>query len=210
MRMRKKPNLEERLKRCEQLVIKEPESLRGKWSELSGGRRICLEIGCGKGRFITETAKESQETFFIGIEREPGAIVMALEKAYAAGLSNIGFINADAASLDSIFDEREVEGIYLNFSDPWPKNRHAKRRLTHEGFLKKYDKILCENGWIFLKTDNERLFEYSLNSFSDFGYRLKNITFNLHETDTRIITTEYEERFISQGMRIYRVEAHKK
>lgn len=209
MRMRKKPNLEKRLLRCESLIVKEPENIRGKWSALSNARDIYVEIGCGKGRFITETALAFPDMFFIGIEREPAALVMALEKAMEAELSNILFISLDAADIEKFFEAGEVSGIYLNFSDPWHKNRQAKRRLTHGGFLEKYNTVLKENGWVYLKTDKEKFFEYSLNSFSDFGFRLRNITFDLHSTDFPNIMTEYEERFTNLGMQIYRVEAHK-
>ncbi len=207
--MRKKPNLEKRLARCAELMPECPEKLRGRWKTEFGYDKIFIEIGCGKGRFITETAKRDNSALYIGIEREPGAIVMAVEKAYEQELRNVLFLDCDAQRLTELFSDGEVDGIYLNFSDPWPKKKQAKRRLTHSGFLEKYDAVLSEAGFIFLKTDNRGLFEFSLNSFADYGLRLKNITFDLAACETDNIQTEYEKKFTELGMNIYRAEAYK-
>ncbi len=208
MRMRKKPNLEKRIERCSALLLATPEELRGCFREKFGFSDIRLEIGCGKGRFITESAKLSPDTLFIGIERERGALVIAMEKAMEASLSNVLFLDCDAARLEEIFAPEEISGIYLNFSDPWPKKKQAKRRLTHENFLVKYEAVLKKDGFIYFKTDNRKLFEFSLNSFADYGLRLKNITFDLAATDIPNVVTEYEAKFMELGMCIYRVEAY--
>lgn len=207
--MRKKPNLDKRLARCEKIIPKEAERLSGAWKEIYGYQKLCLEIGCGKGSFITETAKCNKDILFVGIEREPGALVMAAEKALEQGIENVVFLDADAEKLCEVFSQGEVDGIYLNFSDPWPRRKQAKRRLTHSGFLSLYDKVLCEEGFIFFKTDNRKLFEFSLNSMSEYGLLLRNISLDLKESGIDNIMTEYETRFTEMGMSIYRVEAYK-
>lgn len=208
--MRKKPNLDKRRQNCMNIIPAEPANLRGKWKETYGFDRICVEIGCGKGRFITENARLDPQTLFIGIEREPNVFVMAAEKSIAGGLSNVLFMDIDAATLCDIFGDGEIDGIYLNFSDPWPKKKQAKRRLTHGDFLAKYDRVLCDDGFVFFKTDNSSLFEFSLNSMCEYGLKLRNITFDLAASGMDNVVTEYEARFMEQGMNIYRVEAYKK
>lgn len=207
--MRKKPNIDKRLGKCFN-IIEKPEELRGKWKEKYGFERICVEIGCGKGRFITENAKLDPDTLFIGIERERNVIVMAAEKAIAAEIKNVIFLDFDAAEICNVFANGEISGIYLNFSDPWPKKKQAKRRLTHGDFLAKYDTVLSDDGFIFFKTDNTKLFEFSLNSMSEYGLKLCNITFDLAASGIDNVVTEYEARFMEQGMNIYRVEAYKR
>ncbi len=207
--MRKKPNLDKRRENCFAIIPENLESLRGLWKEKFGFKRICVEIGCGKGRFITESAKADPETLFIGIEREQNVFVMAAEKAVRDDIKNILFMDIDAANICSIFEKGEIDGIYLNFSDPWPKKKQAKRRLTHADFLAKYDEVLGDDGFVFFKTDNAALFEFSLNSMADYGLRLSNITFDLASSGLDNIVTEYEARFMEQGMNIYRVEARK-
>ena len=207
--MRKKPNLPKRLERCAGMILEEPTAYCGKWLSTFGGSQLHLEIGAGKGKFLVETAKENPDIFFVGIEREEGALVVAAEKAIAAGLSNIRFLDVDAVNLPDFFATGELDRIYLNFSDPWPKKKQWKRRLTYRSFLSLYWDALKADGAIFQKTDNQKLFEFSLNEFSEVGYRLKNITFDLHATDTPNIMTEYETRFTELGMPIYRTEAYK-
>lgn len=209
LRMRRKPNLDKRLARCGSVMPDSPQALRGAWKEKFGYDRICIEIGCGKGRFITETAKLDSSTLFIGIEREQGALVMAMEKAMEQEIANVRFLDIDAERLCEIFEKGEIDGIYLNFSDPWPKKKQAKRRLTHRDFLARYDEVLGERGFIFFKTDNSKLFEFSLNSMAEYGLKLRNITFDLAASGTDNVVTEYEARFMEQGMNIYRVEAYK-
>lgn len=210
LRMRKKANLEARFERCESVMPSVGEEIRGGWRDRFGYKRICVEIGCGKGRFITENAKKNPETLFIGIERERGALVMAAEKAVSQKIPNVQFLDMDAQEICSFFADGEIDGIYLNFSDPWPKKKQAKRRLTHENFLRLYDRVLKPAGFLFFKTDNEKLFEFSLNSMSDYGLYLRNITFDLANTDFDNIMTEYEERFTKLGQNIFRVEAYKR
>ena len=210
LRMRKKPNLPARIERCGSVIIQNPQENRGKWNEKFGKKRIELEIGCGKGKFINTLARNNPETLFLAIEREEGALVMACEKALDAESKNIFFIDDDAVKLEEFFAPGELSRIYLNFSDPWPKARHFKRRLTYRDFIKTYCNVLAENGEIFIKTDNKNLFEFTLNELSECDMRLKNITFDLHNTPTENVMTEYEERFSSQGMPIYRVEAYKR
>ena len=207
--MRKKPNLGKRLEKCASICSSEPSALRGKWKESFGYDRICIEIGCGKGRFITETAKNDERTLFIGIEREQGALVMAMEKAMEQEIKNVRFLDVDAEKLCEIFEKGEIDGIYLNFSDPWPKKKQAKRRLTHGDFLARYDEVLSDTGFIYFKTDNSKLFEFSLNSMAEYGLKLRNITFDLAASGIPNVVTEYEARFMEQGMNIYRVEAYK-
>lgn len=210
MRMRKKPNLEKRLAAVAPLMIEHPEELRGAWGKTLGFASTRLEIGCGKGRFITESALAEPEVLFLAIERDSNVLVMAMERAQRMGLQNVRFMNVDASALGDFFAPGELARIYLNFSDPWPKSKQAKRRLTHRNFLKIYDAVLAPEGEIFFKTDNEKLFEFSLNELSGFGLVLSNITFDLHATGLPNVVTEYEERFAAQGMRIYRVEARRR
>lgn len=209
LRMRKKPNLAKRLEKCGVVMPASPEQLRGGWKEKFGYDKVYLEIGCGKGRFITETAKSLPDALFIGVEREQGALVMAMEKAINQEIKNICFLDIDAACLNEIFEKGEIDGIYLNFSDPWPRKKQAKRRLTHRGFLEKYDEALSSDGFIFFKTDNSKLFEFSLNEMAEYGLKLRNITFDLAASGMDNVVTEYESRFMEQGMNIYRVEAYK-
>ena len=210
MRMRKKPNLDKRRQNCMDIIPQNPEMLRGKWKETYGFDRICVEIGCGEGRFITENAKLDPSTLFIGIEREPNVFVMAAEKAIAGEIKNVLFMDIDAETLCDIFADGEIDGIYLNFSDPWPKKKQVKRSLTHGDFIARYDKVLGPDAFLFFKTDNSSLFEFSLNSMCEYGLKLRNITFDLAASGIDNVVTEYEARFMEQGMNIYRVEAYKK
>lgn len=208
MRMRKKKNLDVRLAACASVIAEAPEERKGKWREYFGNSNpLYLEIGCGKGRFILETARRNPDINFVAIEKEEGALIMATEKAVTLNLSNLKFLSFDASELCSIFADGEVNRIYLNFSDPWPPNNQRKRRLTHAGFLEIYDKILAKYGQLHFKTDNQRLFEFSLEEICAFGWLMQNISLDLHKTDMENIMTEYEERFSAEGFRIYRLEA---
>ncbi len=211
MRMRKKKNLDVRFAQCASVMVEDPRAQRGAWKALFGNDNpIRLEIGCGKGRFILENARRNPDINFVAIEKEEGALIMATEKAVSEALPNLRFLSFDAAALNEIFAPQEVSLIYLNFSDPWPPNRQRKRRLTWRAFLAVYDEILSENGAIFFKTDNQRLFEWSLGELCQNGWLLQNISLDLHKSDYDNIMTEYEEKFSSQGYRIYRVEARKR
>ena len=211
MRMRKKKNLDVRLARCAPVMVDDPRAWRGRWNELFGNDHpIRLEIGCGKGRFILETARRNPDVNFVAIEREEGALIMATEKAMDAALPNLRFLSFDAAALGEIFAPGEVSLIYLNFSDHWPPNRQRKRRLTWRAFLAVYDQILSDDGAIFFKTDNQRLFEWSLGELCQNCWLLQNISLDLHNSDYDNIMTEYEEKFSAQGYRIYSLEARKR
>lgn len=208
MRMRKKKNLEPRLERCEDVTIQNPEELRGQWSTLKpDARKICLEIGCGKGRFITTLAAQNPDILYIALEREKGAIVMAMEKVKAQELSNVRFIIGDAAELCNYFADAEIDDIYVNFCDPWTKRHREKRRLTHRNFLALYRRIMKPSGHFYFKTDNVELFDFSEAELPDFGMELLTVTRDLHATDIPNIMTEYEERFSSQGVKINYIEA---
>ena len=213
MRMRKKKHGAERMQACSDIWITEPGKYKGHWrDELAKDRRLCLEIGCGKGTLICEMARRHPEKFFVAIEKVPDVALLAMEKAKAAELSNVRFICGDAGTLCEAFDDGELNEIYLNFSDPWPKKGHAKRRLTHRNFLAVYDKILAPDGAIYFKTDNRGLFDFSLEEMTEYGLELSDITYDLHNSEYEAdnIHTEYENTFSARGFTINRVVARKK
>lgn len=209
MRVRKKKNCLPRMEKCSEVWIKNPEAHKGAWAKLfDNDNPIHIEIGCGKGKFVSEMAKLHPDINYIGVEKVADVLVMAMEKAVAAELPNVLFADMDAQRLDECFEYGEIERIYLNFSDPWKKNRQAKRRLTHKRFLDVYKRVLKNGCPICFKTDNKSLFEFSLNSFCEQDYKLSNITFDLHNSGFEgNVMTEYEERFSQMGMPIYRLEA---
>lgn len=203
MRMRKKKNLDVRFAACADVMAFEPKEKRGKWRALFGNDNpIHLEIGCGKGRFAIGMAEQHPDVNFIAVEREEGALIMAAERCQQQPLPNLRFVSFDAAELREVFAPGEVDRIYLNFSDPWPKDRHAKRRLESRQFLARYDQILKKDGTIEFKTDNRALFDFALEEVEAAGWTLKEKTFDLH-ADARLnegnVMTEYEERFSAQG-----------
>ena len=207
MRMRKKKNLLPRMERCAALQIKDPIAHRGHWRELMPeAKEIRVELGCGKGRFTAETAAAEPDVLLIAVEKVPDAMVVAMERAAGAGLRNVFFIDIDANQLPEIFDQGEVDRIYVNFCDPWPPKRQAKRRLTHGNFLKLYRKVLKENGQIHFKTDNAPLFAFSLEEFAACGLETKNVTDDLHKDGVVGIMTGYEEKFHALGTPIHRCE----
>ncbi|KAF0994098.1 tRNA (guanosine(46)-N7)-methyltransferase TrmB [Geobacillus sp. TFV-3] len=209
MRLRNKPWAKDKIAAYPQYVIPDPETKRGRWRELFGNDRpIHVEIGTGKGKFITEMGRLHSDVNFIGIELYPSVLVSALDKLIESDLSNVKLLNANAKDLTAFFADGEVSRIYLNFSDPWPKKRHEKRRLTHRSFLALYDRILAEDGDIHLKTDNPSFFEYSLVSLSQYGFVLASVQLDLHQSGIADnVMTEYEEKFSAKGNRIYRCEA---
>lgn len=209
MRQKYKPWAEEYLENNSQLVIANGEAYKGNWQAAFGNQRaIHLEIGTGKGQFLVGMAKQFPEINFIGIELEKNVIVTAVQKIIDSGLDNILLLNENAADLEAFFAESEISTLYLNFSDPWPKRRHTKRRLTYHTFLKQYQTILQPESEIILKTDNQGLFEYSLVSFSEYGLKLKEVVLNLHNfQDPQNVMTEYEEKFSAKGQPIYRCKA---
>ncbi|SHF80444.1 tRNA (guanosine(46)-N7)-methyltransferase TrmB [Ornithinibacillus halophilus] len=206
MRQRNKPWADDFLKDNQHLIIPNPKDYKGKWNELfNNNNPIHIEIGTGKGQFIVGMAKQFPNINFIGIELAKSVIVTAAQKVLDSGQSNILMLNENAMELGDIFENEEVANIYLNFSDPWPKNRHEKRRLTFHTFLDTYRKILNKDGQVIFKTDNRGLFEYSLVSFSKFGMTLEEVTLNLHALeDPENVMTEYEEKFSAKGNPIYR------
>lgn len=191
-------------------VVINPEKYKGKWdSVFNNSNQIHIEIGMGKGNFIIQMAKNNPNINFIGIEMYDSVIVKAIQKLEKENLNNIKLIRMDARLLEDVFD-KEINLIYLNFSDPWPKKRNAKRRLTHHRFLNIYENIFKDKKVIYMKTDNTALFEFSLQSLSEFGYILKNISLDLHNSDyDENVLTEYEEKFSEKGIKINRLEAYK-
>ena len=182
-------------------VIQEPESCRGRWAEVFHNQNpIQIEVGMGKGKFLMELAQKHPEINYVGIERYSSVLLRGLQKREELDLSNIWFLCIDARQLAEVFEEGEVERIYLNFSDPWPKDRHAKRRLTSPEFMAVYDKILAADGQVEFKTDNEGLFDYSLESIPQAGWRIEASTRDLHHSPMAEgnVMTEYEEKFASK------------
>lgn len=210
MRLRNKPGALEKIQEHPQYITQNPALFKGKWHEKFAVKQpLHIEIGTGKGRFITEMAKANPTINYIGVELQTSVIVAALDKLIEEDLPNLQLLHVDGRDLTDYFAEGEVDQIYLNFSDPWPKKRHTKRRLTYKDFLQCYETILKDEGEIHFKTDNQGLFEYSLASFSQYGMVLKQVWLDLHKSDfDGNIMTEYEEKFSNRGNRIYRVEAY--
>lgn len=209
MRIRRKPDTVEKLLSMKELVLTEPHQNLGRWREAVGNPQtpLYVELGTGKGKFITTLASRYPQINFVGIEREQEVLLKTALKAQEKELNNLLLLWTDGEHLEEIFAPGEVDRLYLNFPDPWPKNRHAKRRLTHRRFLEKYLQIIKPGGEIHFKTDNALLFEFSLNEFSDAGWRLKNICLDVAQRGPEDnITTEYEEKFSQQGQPIYRCE----
>ena len=189
--------------------IDNPYQYRGNWNKFFGNNNpIYIEIGMGKGDFIIENAKRYKNINFIGIEKFDSVIVRAIQKSNELELDNLKIIRIDANKLEEIFD-REIDTIYLNFSDPWPKDRHAKRRLTSSIFLSIYDKIFKDKNRIIMKTDNIDLFNYSLDSLCENGYKILYKTNDLECLNEDNIMTEYEKRFYNLGVKINKLEAEK-
>lgn len=190
-------------------IIQTPENYKGKYKNLfNNNNQIHLEIGMGKGDFIIEMAKKYPNINFIGIEKFDSVILRATQKLENINLPNLKLIRFDATEIENIFD-KEIDTIYLNFSDPWPKNRHEDRRLTSKKFLERYDSIFKEKNHIIQKTDNRHLFEFSLKSFTNYNYKIKTISLNLHKDEIDNVETEYEKKFVSLGYPIYMVEVEK-
>ena len=209
MRMRKKKNCAARIERCGDIRITDPENHKGEWSKVFGNDNpIHVEIGCGKGSFVVGMAKMYPDINFIAIEKVEDVIVMAMEKAIENEVANVRFMDLDAERIEDFFLKGEIERIYLNFSDPWKKNKQAKRRLTHKNFLDRYKNVLNNGDYVWFKTDNRKLFEFSLNSFAESNFKMQNITLDLHNSGFEgNVITEYEQRFLDLGQPIYRLEA---
>ena len=183
---------------------------RGRIKELFGNNNpICLEVGMGKGDFIIGMAEKYPNVNFIGIEKYESVLVRAVQKLEDKEMQNLKLVCMDAVFLDLVFDH-EISTIFLNFSDPWPKNRHAKKRLTSENYLERYDEISVGNTHIIQKTDNIGLFAYSISTLSEYGYTIKKVSLDLANEDIETIETEYEKKFKSKGVRINYLDAVKK
>ena len=213
MRLRNVPGSREDIANSE-FVIQNPEKHRGEIVSLFPSKQpLFIEIGMGKGQFITTLAKNNPDINYIGIEKYSSVLVRAIEKQTELELPNLKFIRMDAENINDVFAENEVDGIYLNFSDPWPKKRHASRRLTSANFLKKYDRILAKGGQIEFKTDNRGLFDFSVEQAPLAGWKIQSLSYDLH-ADTELsegnIMTEYEEKFSAKGNPICKCIARKR
>lgn len=207
MRMRRKKHREERYENCIDIAIESFDNI-DKLSDIFGNDNpIHMEIGCGKGRFMLKLASQNPDINYIAIEKSMDVIIMAMEKIKEAGITNVRFYAGDVDVLRDKNYIGEVKRIYVNFCDPWKKSGQAKRRLTHANYLSLYEKLLIKNGELFFKTDNRKLFEFSLNSFASFPLKMQNISLDLHNSNFEgNIMTEYEENFSSQGFPIFRCE----
>ena len=207
MRMRRKPNVGPRMEACQEVWIQAPESLQGNWRSLMpNARELRVEVGCGKGKFTVETAAAEPDVLIIAIERVREALVMAMEKAINMGLKNVFFVSMDVAELETFFAPGEIDLLYINFCDPWPRSKNAKRRLTYHTFLEKYRRVLRSKGEIHFKTDNAPLFAWSLEEFQACGLTVRNVTDDLHKDGPVGIMTGYEEKFYALGTPIHRCE----
>ena len=207
MRMRKMKNLDSRMERCADYRITEPAALKGNWRSLKqDAEALWVEVGCGKGKFTAETAQANPDVLLIAVERCREAMVVAMEKAREMGLKNVYYIDMDVANMEEIYAGGEIDRLFINFPDPWPRKKNAKRRLTHRTFLDKYCRVIKEGGEIHYKTDNAPRFEYSVEEFAACGLEVKNLTRNLHENGIVGIMTGYEEKFHALGTPINRCE----
>ena len=207
MRLRNIPGAREEML-VNPFVIQNPESRRGLWREFFGnGNPIHIEIGMGKGQFIMALAAANPQINYLGIEKYSSVLIRALAKQAELNLPNLRFLRLDAEVTPDVFAQGEVDRIYLNFSDPWPKDRHAHRRLTSNRFLARYEKFLATDGCIMFKTDNRDLFDYSLETAAACGWALSDLTYNLHNSpyEEGNLHTEYEDRFAEMGKPICRV-----
>ena len=205
MRMRARGHLAERLADCTDITL---DNYNNAARDFIGSNPLHIEIGCGKGTFITQTALINPHIRYIAVEKVSNVIILAMEKAKQAELCNVRFMRGNFQNLSESFPDASVDRIYLNFSDPWPKKGYAKRRLTHSGFLELYKRILKKDGEIHFKTDNRTLFEFSLESFPENGFTLSEVTFDLHNSGFEgNIMTEYEKRFSDEGVPICRLVA---
>lgn len=210
MRIRKKTNLLPRMEKCGDLLIADPENYRGQWlARLPGHEKLYLELGCGKGAFTAKTAQANPDCLLVAVEKVPDAMVMAMERAASMSLNNVRFIDADALNLSEMFDKGEVCRIYLNFCDPWPRSHDAKHRLTAPGFLRLYADALPLGGEIHFKTDNDPLFDWSVEMFKNEGWDISELTNNLHKHGPKGFMTDYEAKFFAENISINRLVATK-
>ncbi len=205
MRQRKIKNIEQKLADFEGLTVADPAASKGRWKELFGSDGpVYLEIGCGKGQFITNQALRFPGRNFVAIEGHTSVVLRALQKTDEKRIANIRFVVEYVKDIRDFFAEKELAGIYLNFSDPWPKDRHAKRRLTHAKRLLAYQQVVEEGGFIQFKTDNEGLFEFTLEQIEKTGMKIEEMSRDLHNSQYAEdnITTEYEDKFAMTGKNI--------
>ena len=210
MRLRNVPGARDVMD-ANEYVYTEPEGMAGTWSQIFGNNNpVHIEIGMGKGRFITTLASMNPDINYVGIEKYSSVLLRAVEKQDELCLPNLRFIRMDAENITSVFGKEEVDRIYLNFSDPWPKDRHAKRRLTSRQFFARYNEILKSTGRVEFKTDNRPLFDFSVEEVNEAGWNLSVCTYDLHNDEKLMegnVMTEYEERFSSQGNPICKLVA---
>lgn len=209
MRLRNVRGAREALEESD-FTINEPTEYKGKWNEVFGNdREIHLEIGTGKGKFIMELAEKNPDINYIGIEKFSSVLIRAIEKQRELALPNLMFIRMDAEKIEDVFEKDEIKRIYLNFSDPWPKDRHAKRRLTSRQFFARYDKVLAKDGRVEFKTDNRLLFDFSVEEVEEAGWNLDAVTYDLHHSDMNEgnVMTEYEIKFSKLGNPIHKLIA---
>ena len=207
MRMRRMKNLDSRMEATAAYRIANPAEHKGAWRKLKQDcTALWVEVGCGKGKFTAETAQANPDVLLIAVERCREAMVVAMEKAQSMGLNNVFFIDMDVANIEEIFAPGEMDRLFINFPDPWPRKKNGKRRLTHRGFLDKYCRTVKEGGEIHFKTDNAPLFEFSVEEFAACGLEVKNLTRNLHENGIVGSMTGYEEKFHALGTPINRCE----
>lgn len=194
-----------------EMMTMDPASFKGRWQErFAKPQPLQVEVGMGKGQFIIGVAKAHPEINFIGLEIESTVAAIALKNALPEQLPNLTLVRGDGAGLDTYFEDGSIDRLYLNFSDPWPKTRHEKRRLTYKTFLANYQQVVKPGGGLEFKTDNQGLFEYSLTSLNNFGMIFDGVWLNLHESPENEgnVETEYEQRFASLGQPIYKLKAH--
>jgi tRNA (guanine-N7-)-methyltransferase len=216
MRLRGRKGIKEAIESQKELIILTPSDYKGRWKDFFGNDKpIHVELGMGKGRFISEMSVLHPDVNYIGVDMYDELVRRASEKARlaadredGAAPANLALARMNIERIEEAFAPGEIDRIYLNFSDPWPKKKHARRRLTHSGFMLKYKELLNENGEIHFKTDSRTLFEFSLNTFADMGLRMRNISLDLHADGPAPdnVMTEYESKFSGRGFPIHRIE----
>ena len=210
MRLRNVPGSREAIAEST-MAVNAPVENKGRWNkEFGNDNPIRIEIGMGKGKFITQLAIENPEINYIGIEKYSSVLIRAIERCEGLEISNLRFIRMEAEYICDVFEEGEVDRIYLNFSDPWPKDRHAKRRLTSKQFFERYDIVLKKDGIVEFKTDNDLLFQFSLEQVPEAGWTLDKYTWDLHNDEEMVkgnIMTEYESKFSAMGNPIHKLTA---
>lgn len=208
MRLRNIPEAEEFIYSQEKYIIEEPKEIKGRLNEIFGNDNpVHVEFGTGKGKFITTLAMQNPNINYIGVEYKAEVLFKAMKKVENEDIPNLKFLFFNVEYSEDVFGAGDIDRLYINFCDPWHKNKHSKRRLTHRNYLNKYKAFIKEGGWIHFKTDNRPLFQFSLNEFADLDLKMQNISLDLHSDGMEDnVTTEYEEKFASKGHPIFRVE----